>query len=138
MIPVGTVSTTGSMAGTTQAFAPATWARRSIGCSVIRRRLDALALAEQIGHPFSIAIALFFNAVLHLDRDEPELAQQRLRAAETPRRPAAGPVHAEHAVASSRYVERLLKADRRHPFLDAHAEDGLGEHGNLRGPAYYN
>jgi ELWxxDGT repeat protein len=32
----------------------------------------------------------------------------------------------------------LLKADRRHPFLDAHAEDGLGEHGNLRGPAYYN
>jgi hypothetical protein len=24
-------------------------------------------------------------------------------------------------VASSRYVERLLKADRRHPFLDAHA-----------------
>jgi hypothetical protein len=41
-------------------------------------------------------------------------------------------------VASSRYVERRLKADRRHPFLDAHAEDGLGEHGNLRGPAYYN
>src|SRR2546423_509188 len=41
-------------------------------------------------------------------------------------------------VASSRYVERLLKADRRHPFLDAHAENGLGEHGNLRGPAYYN
>ena len=41
-------------------------------------------------------------------------------------------------VDSSRYVERLLKADRRHPFLDAHAEDGLGEHGNLRGPAYYN
>jgi transposase len=41
-------------------------------------------------------------------------------------------------VASSRYVERLLKADRQHPFLDAQAEDGLGEHGNLRGPAYYN
>ena len=41
-------------------------------------------------------------------------------------------------VASSRYVERLLKADRQHPFLDARAEDGLGEHGNLRGPAYYN
>jgi hypothetical protein len=31
----------------------------------------------------------------------------------------------------SRYVERLLKADRQHPFLDAQAEDGLGEHGNL-------
>lgn len=41
-------------------------------------------------------------------------------------------------VASSRYVERLLKADRRRPFLDAQAEDGLGEHGNLRGPTYYN
>jgi transposase len=41
-------------------------------------------------------------------------------------------------VASSRYVERLLKADRRQPFLDAPAEDGLGPHGNLRGPGYYN
>jgi transposase len=41
-------------------------------------------------------------------------------------------------VASSRYVERLLKADRQHPFLDAQADDGLGEHGNLRGSAYYN
>jgi transposase len=42
------------------------------------------------------------------------------------------------AVASSRYVERLLKADRQHPFLDTRTEAGLGEHGNLRGPAYYN
>ncbi len=41
-------------------------------------------------------------------------------------------------VASSRYVERLLKADRQHPFLASQAEDGLGEHGNLRGPTYYN
>jgi transposase len=41
-------------------------------------------------------------------------------------------------VASSRYVERLLKADRQHPFLASPAEDGLGEHGNLRGPTYYN
>jgi transposase len=41
-------------------------------------------------------------------------------------------------VASSRYVERLLKADRRQPFLDAQAEDGLGDHANLRGPTYYN
>jgi hypothetical protein len=41
-------------------------------------------------------------------------------------------------VASSRYVERLLKADRRQPFLDAQAEDGLGTHANLRGPTYYN
>jgi hypothetical protein len=48
----------------------------------------------------------------------------------------------EHALAagvlSSRYVERLLKADRLRPFLDGGAEPGLGEHGNLRGAAYYN
>ena len=43
-------------------------------------------------------------------------------------------------VASSRYVERLLKADRLRPFLDVDggAEQGLGAHANLRGPAYYN
>jgi transposase len=41
-------------------------------------------------------------------------------------------------VASSRYVERLLKADRLRPFLDGAAESGLGAHANLRGPAYYN
>jgi len=41
-------------------------------------------------------------------------------------------------VASSRYVERLLKADRLRPFLDGGAEQGLGAHANLRGPAYYN
>ena len=42
-------------------------------------------------------------------------------------------------VASSRYVERLLKADRLRPFLDVDggAEQGLGAHANLRGPAYY-
>jgi transposase len=36
-------------------------------------------------------------------------------------------------VLSSRYVERLLKADRRRPFLDGGAEQSLGEHANLRG-----
>jgi transposase len=41
-------------------------------------------------------------------------------------------------VLSPRYVERLLKADRRRPFLDGGAEAGLGEHANLRGSAYYN
>ena len=41
-------------------------------------------------------------------------------------------------VASSRYVERLLKADRLRPFLDGAAEPGLGAHANLRGSAYYN
>jgi transposase len=41
-------------------------------------------------------------------------------------------------VLSSRYVERLLKADRQRPFLDSGVEAGLGEHANLRGSAYYN
>jgi transposase len=41
-------------------------------------------------------------------------------------------------VLSSRYVERLLKADRQRPFLDSRTEEDLGEHGNLRGATYYN
>jgi len=39
---------------------------------------------------------------------------------------------------SSRYVEQLLKADRRQPFLEAPHDDGLGEHINVRGSIYYN
>ncbi len=42
----------------------------------------ALALAERIGHPFSLASALLFNGVLHLDCGEPETALQLLGAAE--------------------------------------------------------
>jgi len=39
---------------------------------------------------------------------------------------------------SSRYVEQLLKADQRQPFLDAPRDDGLGQHANVRGSSYYN
>jgi transposase len=39
---------------------------------------------------------------------------------------------------SSRYLEQLLKADRRQPFLAAKPDDGLGVHVNVRGPRYYN
>jgi transposase len=39
---------------------------------------------------------------------------------------------------SSRYVEQLLKADRRQPFLETSPDDSLGTHGNVRGPTYYN
>ncbi|MGB6795317.1 MAG: AAA family ATPase [Xanthobacteraceae bacterium] len=42
----------------------------------------ALALAERIAHPFSFAITLQFYSMLHLERGEPELALQRLAAAE--------------------------------------------------------
>jgi predicted ATPase len=40
------------------------------------------ALAERIGHPLSLEEALLYNAKLHVDRGEPELALQRLEAAE--------------------------------------------------------
>ena len=87
MIPSGTAPTACFMAGTTPALAPATSAHRPIGCSAIPTRAcsigsDALALAERIAHPFSLEPALLFNAMLHLDRGEPELALQRLDAAE--------------------------------------------------------
>lgn len=39
---------------------------------------------------------------------------------------------------SSRYVEQLLKADRRQPFLDQQPDEGLGAHANVRGSSYYN
>ena len=44
---------------------------------------EALALAERLAHPFSLVLALLFNAMLRLDRGEPEMALQRLKAAET-------------------------------------------------------
>ena len=43
---------------------------------------QALALAERIAHPFSLGLALLFNGMLRLDCGEPELALQRLAAAE--------------------------------------------------------
>ena len=43
---------------------------------------EALALAERIAHPLSLELALLYRAMLHLDRGEPELALQRLGAAE--------------------------------------------------------
>ena len=43
---------------------------------------EALAMSERIAHPFSFGLALSYNAMLHLDRREPELALQRLEAVE--------------------------------------------------------
>jgi class 3 adenylate cyclase len=43
---------------------------------------EALALAEQIAHPFSMGLALQYNSMLHIDRGEPEMALQRLELAE--------------------------------------------------------
>jgi class 3 adenylate cyclase len=43
---------------------------------------EALALAERIAHPFSLVDVLLWNTMLHLDRGAPELALQRLEAAE--------------------------------------------------------
>jgi transposase len=38
---------------------------------------------------------------------------------------------------SSRYVEQLLRADQRQPFLTSASDEGLGEHTNVRGSKYY-
>jgi len=43
---------------------------------------EGLALAERTAHPFTLGTTLAMNAVLHLDRDEPELALQRIEAVE--------------------------------------------------------
>jgi tetratricopeptide (TPR) repeat protein len=43
---------------------------------------EALALAEQVAHPLSLEFVLIFNAMLHVDRGEPELALQRVESAE--------------------------------------------------------
>src|SRR5262249_23813888 len=38
---------------------------------------ETMALAERIAHPFTLGATLSMNAMLHLDRDEPEAALQR-------------------------------------------------------------
>ena len=43
---------------------------------------EGLALAEHVAHPLSLEFALVFNAMLHLDRGEPELALQLVESAE--------------------------------------------------------
>ena len=43
---------------------------------------EALALGKEIAHPFSLAIALQYNAMLRLDRREPEFALRLLKEAE--------------------------------------------------------
>jgi len=37
---------------------------------------EALALAEHVAHPLSVEFVLVFNAMLHVDRGEPELSAQ--------------------------------------------------------------
>ena len=43
---------------------------------------EALALAEHVAHPLSLEFVLVFNAMLHVDRGEPELALQLVDLAE--------------------------------------------------------
>ena len=83
----GTVSTIYSTAGTIPACAPATLVRRSIGCSGIPIRAWRSAAKHWhwpsgYPHPFSLTLAFEYNAMVHLDRGEPELGLQRLEAAE--------------------------------------------------------
>jgi ATP/maltotriose-dependent transcriptional regulator MalT len=46
------------------------------------RGQEALALAEKIAHPFSLALALQYNSMLHLNRGEPDVALGQLKRAE--------------------------------------------------------
>jgi class 3 adenylate cyclase len=46
------------------------------------RGKEALALAEKISHPFSLALALQYNSMLHLNRGEPDIALHQLKRAE--------------------------------------------------------
>jgi tetratricopeptide (TPR) repeat protein len=74
------------MAGTILAFAPAWGAQAEWLLGYPEQGLalgnDALALAERLAHPFSLAHALQWQSVLHLNRGEPELALQQLEAME--------------------------------------------------------
>jgi class 3 adenylate cyclase/predicted negative regulator of RcsB-dependent stress response len=43
---------------------------------------DGLALADRLAHPLTLVVSLLYLSLLHLDRREPDLALQRLSAAE--------------------------------------------------------
>jgi hypothetical protein len=43
---------------------------------------EATDLAEQLHHPLSLELAMLFKTLLHLDRQEPEIALQQLAAVE--------------------------------------------------------
>jgi class 3 adenylate cyclase/predicted ATPase len=60
----------------------ASWALWFLGCpdQGLRQSQEAMALAQQIAHPFSLGFALFFAAVLHLCRREVRLTQERAAA----------------------------------------------------------
>jgi tetratricopeptide (TPR) repeat protein len=44
---------------------------------------ETVALAKNLAHPFSLELSLLFNAMLRLDRGEPEIALRQLETAET-------------------------------------------------------
>jgi len=108
--------------------------------AMARRTPDHLrAQAAALG----MAIGLYVDRLLNA-REHPEQGVRSclgvLRLAKT-----YGPTRlelaCERALASgafsSRYVEHLLRADRRQPFLQAPGDDSLGEHANVRGANYY-
>jgi predicted ATPase len=59
------------------------WALWYLGCpdQALRRNHDALTLAQELSHPFSLAFALAFAAWLHQLRREGQAAQERAAAA---------------------------------------------------------
>ena len=76
-----------STADTIRAYAQAILADRSIGCSGIPRRAwcsgeKLWQMAERIAHPLTMEDALLWDAILHVELGEPEIALHRLEACE--------------------------------------------------------
>jgi predicted ATPase len=92
------------------------------GCRAIRPRRSrgchkALALAHELTHPFSLAFALYFAAVLHQLRQEGQAAQERAEAAMT--------------LSSEQGFELWLKGGTIYRgwvlIEQGHAEEGIGQ-----------
>jgi predicted ATPase len=110
---------------------------------------DALGLAERLGHPFSLGVALLQATILHQLRREPDMALQRVHAAEIlaaeqrfslhidPRVLRGGALAAQGAQAEAVTVIREALAERNRPgaklyrpfclALFAEALEGAGE-----------
>ena len=73
-------STTGRTGVQCRAYAAVTLWRLGYPDQALRKSHEALALAQEVAHPFSLAYALFFAAWLHQFRREWHLTQERAEA----------------------------------------------------------
>ena len=81
----GIVAMASAMAGTASAMAALAFESLALWClgypqRASERGLAALAMAQTVAHPFSLCFALRFEAVLRIERREPELMAARTKA----------------------------------------------------------